>query len=371
MMVHYDCRHFLGYKPCVYHRACEGCPDYDLVGLRVLIVKLAATGDVLRTTPLLRGLKNAHPDCHISWITDPEVVPLMEGTPGIDRLLPFGFESALALRHEKFDRVYCFDKESRAIALAAEIQGGDRFGFGMNRTGKPEPANAGSEYAFELGINNELKYRINRKTYPELIFECALLPYPEPQEYVFPDLSPEIAHGCDLIERLGSTAGRFGIGLNTGASDLFATKKWTMEGYAALADLLGERLQANVFLLGGPAESERNRRIADLAARRPFDAGTGHSLRRFAGIIGNLDLLITGDTLAMHLAIGLRIPVLAIFGPTCHQEIELYGRGDKIISDLDCSPCYRGSCTRSPNCMEVISAMTVYERAARLLQEIR
>ena len=110
MIVHYDCPHFLGHKPCVFRRPCAGCPHYAPVGKRILIIKLAAAGDVLRTTPLLRGLRRAFPDSHITWLTESEVVPLLEGVAEIDRLQPYNFESVLQLSHETFDQLYCFDK---------------------------------------------------------------------------------------------------------------------------------------------------------------------------------------------------------------------------------------------------------------------
>jgi len=369
MIAHYDCRHFLGHKPCRYRLACDGCPHYDPVGRRILIIKLAALGDVLRTTPLLHGLRRAHPDCHITWVTEPNVIPMLQGVAGIDRLMTCGWETVLQLRHESFDQVYCFDKEPKATGLAVEVQARERIGFGLSRYGNVMPLSPNSEYIFELGINDDLKFRRNTKTYPELIYECAGLPYPEPQEYLFPDLSTELAAGREFLESLGVRPGDLKVGLNTGAGRVFATKKWTEAGFVELSDRLHAEPGTRVILLGGPDETERNARIAAEANPAPVDAGTGHSIRAFAGIVGNLDLLVTGDTLAMHLAIGLRVPVLVLLGATCPQEIELYGRGEKIVSDCECSPCYLSVCPREVTCMQMIPASTVFEAAARLLRQ--
>jgi ADP-heptose:LPS heptosyltransferase len=368
MMVHYDCRHFLGHKPCAYRRECDGCPHYAPFGKRILIIKLAAMGDVLRTTTLLRGLRHAHPDCHITWLTEPNVVTILQGVKEIDRLLPYNFENVLPLRHETFDLLYCFDKEPKAVALAMEVAAEKRIGFGMTKYGNVTSLNPSSDYMFELGIHDHLKFRVNTKTYPELIFECAELPYPEPQEYIFPDLTAEIEEGRVYLESLGVVREAIKVGLNTGAGDMFAPKKWTEAGYAELSDRLARELGATVLLLGGPAETERNERIARAAACMPVNTGTHHTVRRFAGIVGNLDLMVTGDTLAMHLAIGLAIPVLVILGATCAQEIELYGRGAKIVSDCECSPCYLRVCPKEVTCMQKIPAGRVFDAAARLLR---
>lgn len=367
MIVHFDCRHFLGHKPCSFRRECDGCPFYEPFGFRILIIKLAAMGDVLRTTPLLRGLKQAHPGCHISWLTEPDVFPLLQGVSDIDRLIPYTPEWAMRLQCEAFDRLFCFDKEPKATALAMQIRAKRKTGFGMGEFGNVAPLDKESEYTFDLGINDELKFRKNTKTYPELIYECAGLPYSSAQEYVFADLRDEIGAAREDLRRLGARPEDLKVGLNTGAGEVFATKKWTEEGYTRLAERLASELGVKVLLLGGPREVERNARIASSAAHSVINTGNDNPIRKFAGIVGNCDLLVTGDTLALHLAIGLKVPVLVLLGPTCHQEIELYGRGAKIISDFECSPCYLSRCPKETTCMDATPVERVYEEARRLI----
>jgi heptosyltransferase-2 len=249
-----------------------------------------------------------------------------------------------------------------------KIRAEHKVGFGMSPLGNIICLNKESEYTYELGINDLLKFRINTKTYPELIFECAGIPYKEPQEYFLPDLSTEIEAAGNRLLALGIRPGDLKIGLNTGAGDVFATKKWTEEGYIRLADRLTNELGARILLLGGPGEVERNRRIAAATQNRAVNTGNANPIREFAGIVGNCTLMVTGDTLAMHLAIGLKVPVLVILGPTCHQEIELYGRGLKIVSDFDCSPCYLSACPKKVACMDAIEVDMVFESVARLIQ---
>ncbi len=371
MIARYECRFFLGYKPCIYKRPCEGCPHFAPFGTRILIIKLAAMGDVLRTTPLLRGLRSSHRHCHITWLTEPESVPMLQGITEIDRLLSYSLEQILLLGNEAFDLLFCFDKEPKAAGLAMKIRAGRRAGFGLSEYGNVMPLNKESEYTFELGINDELKFRQNRKTYPELIHECAGLPYPTPQEYLITDLSGEMSQAEKFLQERGVRPRDLKVGLNTGAGDIFATKKWTEEGYARLADRLVDELDAKVLLLGGPAEKERNQRIAGAARHPLIHTGTDNPVREFAGFVGGCDLVVTGDTLAMHIAIALKVPVLVILGSTCHQEIELYGRGSKIASDFDCSPCYQSTCSKETTCMDAIPADRVFSEAARLLAELR
>ncbi|MBN1591679.1 MAG: glycosyltransferase family 9 protein, partial [Candidatus Coatesbacteria bacterium] len=114
------------------------------------------------------------------------------------------------------------------------------------------------------------------------------------------------------------------------------------------------------LLLGGPLEIERNGRIAGMADGAAIDAGCDHSLPDFAALVACCDAVVTADTLAMHLAIAAKKPVVVLMGPTCEAEIELYGRGTKITSDAPCAPCYRATCDKGHVCMEDISAAQVF-----------
>ena len=83
---HSDCIHFRGDLPCAPHKRagyhCATCPEYHVQEGRILIIKLGATGDVIRTTPLIHKLRETYPDHAIHWLTySPEVVPAMVHKP--------------------------------------------------------------------------------------------------------------------------------------------------------------------------------------------------------------------------------------------------------------------------------------------------
>ncbi len=336
------------------------------MGHRILVVKLAAIGDVLRTTPLLTGLKRVYPRSHITWVVDKEAYPLLKNNPHIDRLLPFDFASLLPLGVENFDLVIGLEKEPRGAAIVSRVKAKEKRGFSLGPEGNPFPLNPSSEYAFFLGLSDELKFHQNRKTYPELIFEIANLDYRKDDYLLF--LSPEdSAFAENFARRVGLKKSDRVIGLNTGAGSVFANKAWTEGGYLGLIKQLKEEPGTKVLLLGGPGEQERNRRILKKARGPVIDTGCDNTLGQFAAILNLCDLVVTGDTTAMHLAIGLKKKVIALFGPTCAQEIELYGRGEKVVSSIACAPCYRRNCEVSPNCMEAITADEVMKKIKDLL----
>ena len=340
------------------------------MGKRILIVKLAAIGDVLRTTPLLSGLKRAYPQSHITWVVDKEALSLLKNNPHIDRLLPFDLPSLLPLELETFDLVIGLEKEPRGAALASKVQAREKKGFGLGPEGNVFPLNRASEYAFFLGLSDELKFHRNQKTYPELIFEAAELDYQKDEYLLF--LPPEDRAFADTFaRRVGLKKGGQIIGLNTGAGDVFANKAWTLDGYLQVIRALKKLPKTRLLLLGGPRERERNREILRKTKGAVIDTGYDNTLDQFSALVNLCDLVVTGDTTALHLAIGLKKRVLALFGPTCAQEIELYGRGEKIISPLSCVPCYRRSCSVLPNCMEAIRAGEVMKKIGALLPPLR
>ena len=60
-----------------------------------------------------------------------------------------------------------------------------------------------------------------------------------------------------------------------------------------------------------------------------------------------------------------RVVVVALIGPTSASEIDLFGRGEKVVSDFDCAPCYLGRCDKAITCMEALDAQTVFEAVMR------
>lgn len=362
---HPDCRRFVGSRPCEKGRTCWDCTGSEAQGARVLVIKVGAMGDVLRTTPILPALWKKFHSCHITWVTGEESLPLLENNPRIARALPFSLETVLRLEAERFDQIYCLDKEPRSTGLAMKLEAGEKRGFGLNRWGNLIALNPEWEYALRLGVDDELKFFKNQKTYQEIVFHGLSLPLPYGPYLYFPR-EEEIAYGRKVVEG-GGFSGERVIGLNTGCGPVYAAKAWTVEGFAALAEHIGSRLGLNVLLLGGSDETDRNREIEERAKGFARNAGNLHRLRNFAGILAACRLVVTGDTIALHLALAVKTPVVAIFGATCPQEIDLYGLGEKMVSRTDCSPCYQKECIKEQSCMDQLSPQTVFGAVERVL----
>jgi ADP-heptose:LPS heptosyltransferase len=363
-MIRDDCRHFKGETPCAFRCLCEDCPHYAPFGPKILLIKRAAMGDVLRTTALLPGLKRQYPGASVFWVVDEESLDLLKNNPMIFRTIPFTPPALLPLLAMEFEAVICLDKDPAATAVATKVAARSRFGFGLNPHGNLMVFNAASDYAYRLGIDDELKFFKNRKTYQEIIYETAeIAPQDDPYVFVLTDDDRRKARAFFARRR---RSGRPAVGLNTGAGSRFETKQWPPAYFRRLIRLLTTKLQADVFLLGGEKERAMNRSMMRGAAKNVFNTGNDHSLLEFAGFIEAMDIVVSSDSLGMHLAIGLGKKVIALFGPTCPQEISVYNRGAKLFAGIACSPCYKSACP-DMICMEAITPEQVLAEIRKVL----
>jgi heptosyltransferase-2 len=162
------------------------------------------------------------------------------------------------------------------------------------------------------------------------------------------------------------------VGMNTGAGSRWRFKSWGEDQTAELARRIHDELGAGVLILGGAAESERNQRIVATASRpRVVAAPTNLELLAFAALIDLCGVLVTSDSLALHLGNALGKPVIAFFGPTSGAEIDMYDLGEKIVTPLECRCCYLKTCDIRPHCMQSIGVDRIFEAVRRWLPESR
>lgn len=361
-----DCRHYRGDRPCAagVQGVCPtDCEDYSAMGHRILIIKLGALGDVIRTAALLPGLKAFWPESHITWVSRPGGVRMLANHPQLDRLLPFDTETLCHIEHERFDLCLSLDKEPGPTALAMRVDAPDKRGIGLSAHGTAYPLNPACAAYFRLGLDDELKFHHNRKTYPQLVYEAVGLPYAGQRYRLYPSAA-QLARAKRIWQDLGVADADVLVGLNTGAGRVFANKNWRPDKFIELARHLMQEDGWRVGLLGGPEERELN---AGIAAACPgvVNSGCAHAELDFAALVARCQTVVTGDTMAMHVAIARDVPVVVLFGPTCPQEIDTFGRGEKVRTRLPCAPCYRRQCDRSPNCMEDIPVEEVLAAVRR------
>lgn len=339
-----DCRLFNGYKPCVPFKLCEGCQDRVPMGARILIINLDALGTVLATTAQLPALKRTYPTSHITWITRSNALPLLQHNEFIDHLVEWNDENRMVLQQQHFEIALNADKSRPAAAFINTLAADSARGFGLNENGAIVPLNAGAEYGFRLGVDDHFKFRINQRSGNEILAEAWELDY-QRDEYVLSLTEAEHNKCAQWRRALGLETAGCVIGFNTGCSSLFSLKKLEIETQAAAIKQLAHELpEAKFILLGGREDTERNQHIVALTEGLAIPTPTTLGLREGVVLENLADIVVSGDSLGMHIAIGLKKHVVAWFGLSCAAEIDLYERGVKIIRDLPCAPCWKKKC---------------------------
>ena len=369
MKFNVDCQHYLGGRPCKCNRLCEDCPDYETDGPRVLIIKTGAMGDVLRTTSLLPALYRGGSGARIAWLTAPEAAPLLIGNPLVHEIIPFDHAAYPSLAPRKFDLLISLDKEPGPAGMAEIINAKRKAGAGLSPCGAAYPLNAEAEYYFALGLSDELKFRQNKKTYHELIAEAAGLEY-NGERPVLNLASMEIEYGMEVLKRSGWDGSQPVVGINTGSGTGFANKMLSAAAILDVIDIISSATKGVfIALLGGPLERDKNNHIARASNLRAVDTGCNHSLRGFAGIVNHCGAVLSGDTLALHIAVALGRKVAALFGPTVDVEIDLFGNGVKLTGNTQCRPCYKQNCDIAPTCMDALRLEQVADAVVKLLEQ--
>jgi ADP-heptose:LPS heptosyltransferase len=367
-----DCRHFLGDRPCRYHKSegmkCSSCAYYRPIKTRILIIKVGAMGDVLRTTSILPTLRDHFVEPHLTWITRKESLDLLGNNPFLDSVLETNAEGIARLQVETFDLVINPETSKESAALASIVKGRRKEGFGLSPKGSVFPYHPRARELFLTGLFDDIK-KGNEKTYEQLICQLSDLPY----KRISPILSlteEERRSGDVFLARNRLTRKKPIVGINTGGGTRWPMKRWTTEGFLRLTKKLVKEQRIQVLLFGGPAEVEINRYISENVKKGMADTGCLNPPRQFASLLNLCDVLVTGDSLALHIGLALHKRMVVLLGPTSATEIDLYGLGTKVTADMDCLCCYRQVCDKSPNCMESISVDTVYQSVKDQLQSI-
>lgn len=359
-----DCRHYLGDRPCRFKCRCR-CEHFEPMGTRVLVIKLGAMGDVVRTACVLPALKRAYDPVHITWISESGGAAILATHPMIDRMVTFDTGGVAEVTGQHFDLVLSLDKEPPSAALCNQMLADEKRGMGLSPWGTVYPVNPECRPYFELGLDDDLKFHHNTKSYPQLICEAAGLPYQrEPYRLYGDDAATAKAQALFKPWRQD---GKPVVGVNTGAGRVFANKTFGPDKWVEVC----RRLLAEgsvVALLGGNDETSHNAWIIDQLGDGAHMASNGYTEQEFVAMVDQCDVVITGDTLALHVAVARGVPLVTLFGPTCPQEIDLFETGEKIISPVDCSPCYLRRCDKDPNCMDQISIDDVVGAVSRVLQ---
>jgi ADP-heptose:LPS heptosyltransferase len=374
LIINTDCKYYLGNRPCIYHkldkRLCNNCPDYRKYKARILIIKLDALGDVLRTTCILPALLKKYPDSQITWITKTKAINLLKSNQYIDRILCVEDNYLSYILNEEFDIGICLDAENESATILSLAKCKEKLGFVVNNSGQLLPANNDAIKWFELGLNDDLK-RKNRDTYQKIIYQICNLDG-EIYKPIFNTEEETYLHQLNFKKKHNLSKYKFIIGINTGGGNRWECKKWIKEYYVELINMIQKyNNEIAIILFNGEQEKDLMDYIQKNLHAPVIDAECSDSISKFAGIISLTDIFLTPDSLGFHLSVALKKYTIVFVGPTSPWELDVYGKGEIVFSDhVDCLACYDSKCKRNKECMTSITPDIIFTKIINRINEV-
>ena len=335
---------------------------------RILIWKLSALGDVILSTPSLRAIRRQFPHAHITLAVGRRAYEVVARCPYLNDFLIYdpkrkdtgalGFLGFVRrLRQGAFDLSLDL-QNSRDTHLMAWLAG--------------IPIRAGYRRKYGWLLNRAV--RLPRVVLAPIAHQHYLLRHAG----VAPDgdalelwPSPHDEQGAERILATSPTGERRPIvGLHPGGSGRWKTKRWDLERWAKLCDLLAQK-HIRVVVTGGPEERSLGDALRQLVASHPTVAIGDTSMMELACLIKRCDVFVAHDSSPLHVAAAVGTPTIALFGPTDPaRHLPPTFRGQVINKKVFCSPCYSATCrTITHACMKNITVEEVHAAVLALLGE--
>lgn len=293
------------------------------------IGKIVSLGDVIRCTCVLEALKEKYQNAHITWAVSHEASPLVLGNKYIDRVLVWDEFVPFSLMREQYDLVVNLEKLQGVCALVDMINAWEKVGFRFNPQSGGYDAYAHGSRAIEY-IREKADGEVHHQIWQKIIIEMI---------------------GCEWKEQeysLGYTPKpkeQYRVGLNYLVGSKWPTKAMSKEKWKELASMLKER-----------------------QISYSWQQGTGN-LYEYMDWIASCEILITSDSLGLHLALAMKKKVIGLFGATSDKETYFYGCGISLRPEqegFECMPCYKSSCVNPKFCMDGIDVKEIVGQLEKL-----
>jgi lipopolysaccharide heptosyltransferase I len=313
---------------------------------RLLVIRLGAVGDVLRTLPALHHIRSSFAPVHISWIVEDPSHEILEGHPEIDGVIRFPRREIAALAHSPHrlvSRIRALGRELRQerFTVALDFQGSFKSGLLALLSGAPVRLGFAPGHSREMSslfTNRWMRpsSRWMNRVERNLLLSEAVGATGNEVTMILPEIQ-EDGGRAEAILRDVAPAGEPVILLSPGTSRLQSYKRWPAERFARLAERLRDTTGAVPLVAWGPGEEDLAAGIVQASGGAAILAPPIR-LRPLASLLRRCALFVGADTGPMHLAWGVGCPVVALFGPTDPRLNSPLGpdhvvlRGDRSIT---------------------------------------
>ncbi|RJO64041.1 MAG: glycosyltransferase family 9 protein [Candidatus Omnitrophota bacterium] len=353
----------------------------------VLFINPFGIGDVLFTTPLVHTLKESFPENRVGYLVNKRSASVLRDNPYVDSVFIYDrdeFEklrrsSTLEWAKKAFLLLRAIQKEHYNLALDFSLN--TQYGFLSWLAGIKE--RAGFDYkkrGMFLTRKISLDGFVNAhmvEQYASLLRMVGIEPsYRKPEVY----LNRLAQNKADaLLSGSGIKEGDILVGLLPGGGRSWGkdarVKQWPPERFGQLADKIIENYHAKIIIMGDSEEEMLAKKVKENIRYGALDCTGKTSVVELAALIKRTCLLVCNDGGPLHIAVGLGVKTVSLFGPV---DDAVYGpyppSGMHIVmkSQMPCRPCYRNFrlsriCTQGSDCLQEIGVEDVFENVKKLL----
>ena len=336
--------------------------------MKILVVKLSAIGDVIHALPVAGALKECFPQSRITWVVEKPAYDLLTNNPYIDEIIVFEkpkFKSFRGL----LDNAPPFVRQLRAghYDLSLDLQGLFKSAAIGYCSGAPQRL----VYCNTRELSHLLARKVRGPHTDGHIVEQyldvvrALGCQVGEAQWVFQLTADEQYRTDGIVSQAGFSMDEPYVVLAPGAN--WPNKRWPVANFSVAADWLAAHGIQSV-IVGGAGDQDLAQTIIDGAASIPLSIVGKTSLKQLACITGRARALIGGDTGPMHLAAALKIPVVALMGPTDIPRNGPYGQaGNALATSHACHGCWKRACPKGIDCLAGISVDAVKSKLSSIL----
>lgn len=300
---------------------------------RILIIRPSALGDVCRSVGLAAALRKHRPHAEIHWLVNSPFAPVLEAHPAIDRVIPFDRKAlGSASRRLSLAPILGFLRSLRAARydIVIDAQGLARSGLFAFATGAQiRIGHADARELGWLGLNRKVKPTPSQHTVDRMMSLLAPLGIQES--------SPDLRLFTRQEDRdwLAEQPELQSPYLVFAPTSLWPGKRWPIERFTALARSLASD-GWRIAVVGAPGERDQCTALLALSDQGlpVFDLIGKTSVGQLLAVIERSELVLANDSAALHMAVGLGRPIVALFGPTHTHLVGPYRLDASVIQHI-------------------------------------
>ncbi|HKD50425.1 MAG TPA: lipopolysaccharide heptosyltransferase II [Candidatus Acidoferrum sp.] len=337
--------------------------------MKILIRATNWVGDAIMALPALRAVRSGFPEAEIAILARPYVADIYREQEICNQLIAYDSQAkhagmvgrerlAAELQAQKFDVALLLQNAFDAAWLAWRSGIPERIGYARDGRGFLLTKPIRVPKTGEIPLHEKFYYL-------ELLRRAGWI-HALPEESFVPLNVSESARrrAEELLAQFGARAGSLRIAIAAGAS-YGSAKCWPPARFAELANRLQSESGAEVILFATAREAVVTRAIAAELDRPPVDLTEKTSIADLPALLSQCHLFIGNDSGAMHVAAGVGLAVVAVFGPTDpFGTAPMTPRCTIVQQKPYCSPCFLRHCPTDHRCMLAVTA-EMAEAAAR------